>query len=93
MEQLTDTEIRELRELLGKFRQLPVVGVRGRPAFRRETTITVTARIGKELHKEAVALAKERKDISGGTLNGLIEFLLWRELGSNDKYLKTEDPD
>jgi hypothetical protein len=88
MEQLTDTEIRELRELLIKYRQQPTLPQRRRPEFRRKRTTTATVRIDEGLHQAALAFGREHKDLSGGTFNGLVEFLLWQALGSDEKYVK-----
>lgn len=90
MEQLTDTEIREIRELLIKYRQQPIAPQRQRPEFKREKTTTATVRISGALHEAALRFAKEHKDLSGGTFNGLVEFLLWQALGSDEKYLKAD---
>jgi hypothetical protein len=93
MEYLTHTEIREPRELLIKYREQPIAPQRQRPEFKREKTTTATVRISGALHEAALKFAQERKDLSGGTFNGLVEFLLWQALGSDEKHLKSATQD
>lgn len=85
MEHLTDTEVRELRELLIKYRQQPIAPKRMRPELKLDRTTTATVRISKALHEAALKFAQERKGLSGGTFNGLVEFLLWQALASDEK--------
>lgn len=52
-----------------------------RPRFKRQSTIARSVRLGKELSERADKKAREDIAISGGNLNGLIEYLLWNYLG------------
>jgi hypothetical protein len=58
-----------------------------RPRFKRgNTTQCITIRLSKEMVADARQYALDNQDISKGTINGLIEYLLWRELGSQPDY-------
>jgi hypothetical protein len=62
-----------------------------RPNFKRGSdTKTVTFRFGKELYDQAQAEAKRQKALTGGTLNGFVEILLWKALGSPSDLLNDE---
>lgn len=54
-----------------------------RPRFRRgaKTTTTRSIRLSKKMIEEAVKKAKKEQGRTGGTLNSLIEVLIWEYLG------------
>jgi hypothetical protein len=62
-----------------------------RPTFQRTRTATKTIRVSEELIKRAEKEARRQKALTGGSLSGLIEVLLWRFLGSPDDLIVEED--
>lgn len=76
----------ELREMIQQVvnqtlaGEVKLTGVR--PLFKRDNTIARSVRLGSELAERADQKARQDRHISGGTLNGLVEFLLWQHLGS-----------
>ena len=61
-----------------------------RPNFRRGETVTRSVRIAKNLSEEAEKKAKAERLKTGGTLNGLIELLLWEYLGRDKRFVESE---
>lgn len=59
-----------------------------RPHFARNNLRTKRITMNAKLWEDAEAAAKQQPDISGGTLSGLLEYLLWRHLGAHEKYVK-----
>lgn len=59
-----------------------------RPSFAREHLRTRRIALDAKLWEDAEDAAREQPGISGGTLSGLVEYLLWRHLGSQEKYVK-----
>ncbi len=59
-----------------------------RPDFRSDQLVTKRISMNAKLWTAGEKAAKKQPEISGGTLSGLLEFLLWRHLGSTDKHLK-----
>jgi hypothetical protein len=72
----------------GKHAVSPATPVPVRPDFCRDSIVTKRISMNAQLWADADAVAKKQQELSGGTLSGLLEFLLWRHLGSADKYLK-----
>ncbi len=96
--QFDDNTINEFMQMLEWWKArkdqllLSAASVQERPVFNRGAdTITKTIRIGKELFKDAEKLAKKERALTGGTFSGLVELLLWKHLGCNDKYLRKEE--
>lgn len=52
-----------------------------KPRFKRDRTVTKTVRLGAELAKRAERAALVHKALTGGSLSGLFEVLVWRFLG------------
>ena len=63
-----------------------------RPIFRHTDTIPTSIRLDKPLYDAAAHYAKAMKSISGGSLSGLIEYLVWRELGCDSRYTVEPEP-
>jgi len=64
-----------------------------RPRFRRDQTATRTIRLSKRMIKLAEQRAKRFKHVSGGTFSGLVELLLFEELGQPEELvLQPDDP-
>lgn len=92
----TQIEISDLREMiqqivnetisekLGNASERLELKVGLRPIFRRENTIARSIRLGKGLSERSEKKAKQDRAVSGGTLNGLVEYLLWQYLGKPD---------
>jgi len=59
-----------------------------RPQFTHKHLQTKRIALNGALWAEAEDAAKKQAEISGGTLPGLVEYLLWRHLGSPKKHLK-----
>jgi hypothetical protein len=58
------------------------------PTFRTDAVVRKTVRLNADLYAEAEAKASEDDAPSGGTFSGLVEYLLWKHLGSDRKHLK-----
>ncbi|AFM24887.1 hypothetical protein [Desulfomonile tiedjei] len=89
--QLNDHDAGELNELLTWWKENKGVmmpkPIDIRPSFKRgsvQEQKTVTFRFNQELLNRARELAVSKKSLTGGTLNGLVEVLLWQALGSPD---------
>jgi hypothetical protein len=88
--QLTEDQIKMLEDILDWWRKRKegLIELREiRPNFKRGPTVTRSVRIGKSLSEEAEKKAKREKFKTGGTLNGLIELLLWEYLGRDKKFV------
>jgi hypothetical protein len=93
--QLSDNDASELNELLqwwkeNKGTMIPKP-IDLRPSFKRGTVQeqkTVTFRFNKKLLARAKELAISKKSLTGGTLNGLVEVLIWQALGSPDDLIE-----
>ncbi len=59
-----------------------------RPDFSGEPSVTKRIRMNAKLWAAGEKAAKKQPEMSGGSLAGLLEFLLWRHLGSTDTHLK-----
>jgi|GEM_PF-7033822 len=89
---LTDEEIEDMRRMLQwwKFSRDEKGGIQ-RPKFKRGSeTQVITIRLGTEMVQAAKQYAKQHRDISGGTLSGLIEFLIWHTLSCDPKFTDAE---
>jgi hypothetical protein len=91
--QLTEDQMKILQEIFEWWKrrkegilELPEI----RPNFKRRETVTRSVRIAKRLSEEAEKKAKAEKMKTGGTLNGLIELLLWEYLGRDKRFVETE---
>lgn len=62
-----------------------------RPTFKRDRTVTKTVRLAAQLVERAEKEARRQKNISGGSLSGLVEVLLWRFLGCPNDLILHED--
>lgn len=89
--QLSDNDADELHELLNWWKlnkgAIMPKTIDIRPSFKRGTVQeqkTVTFRFNQKLLARAKELAISKKSLTGGTLNGLVEVLLWQALGSPD---------
>lgn len=73
--------------------ELPIDGLR--PDFSREATEARSIRMDKRLWSRAKKLAESRKfrGVTGGNVNGLCEWLIWRFCGSPQDLLKPTEPD
>jgi len=83
-----------LVELLNAWEQrkeLIMEDLTERPRFNRAGgTVTKTIRLAKTLVEDAERLAEKQRAITGGSFSGLVELLLWRYLGSDPRYVRTE---
>lgn len=62
-----------------------------RPNFRvRDKKVTVKMNGGLFLDAQQSAV-NEMRALTGGTMSGLVEFLLWEHLGRQDKHLANDD--
>ena len=59
-----------------------------RPHFTHGKLKTKRIRMNERLWEDAQKVAKQQTEISGGTLSGLLEYLVWRHLGSQEKHVK-----
>lgn len=92
---LTATEVEKLRQVLAWWdegRCRPAIGqVQARPFFKRgspgKDTKTLTVRLNSEMIEAAKAKAETDKRGTGGTLNGLVEILIWQYLGEPPEFL------
>jgi hypothetical protein len=73
---------RENRDNIFQVKASPQIEVK--PRFKRDQTVTKTVRLSAELAKRAEREALVQKALTGGSLSGLVEVLLWRFLGSPD---------
>jgi len=58
------------------------------PAFLSDRLVTKRIRMNTTLWEAGEKAAKQQPEVSGGTLSGLLQFLLWKHLGSTDTPLK-----
>jgi len=93
---LQENVVNELMEMLRWWKEdrmniaqeIPMVTAR--PEFDREETATKTLRISNKLMLAAEKKAKAERALTGGSFSSLVEFLLWRYVGSGEEFLRTE---
>jgi hypothetical protein len=86
---LSDDEIYEVRKMLHDYRKrhLNIGEFTKRPKF-KSPRINSGIRCNEEIRKRSLAKAKEMSNETGGTLNSLIELLLWEFIGRPEDVVK-----
>lgn len=78
-----------LQELADTYRKgMLDFGTVARPVFKRSETIARSIRLDKELLRAAEKEAKRDRLRTNGSLNGLIEWLLWEYLGKDPRFIE-----
>lgn len=87
---LSSEEVASLREIMAwwKSRKMGLKEVERRPIFRGETRNT-GIKINRELLNRALQKAKKERLRTGGSLSGLVEWLLWKYLDEPDDLIES----
>lgn len=82
IQQFTDREVKEIRELLDQYKKIrvDVASLSRRPAFKGPRTNS-GIRCDDVIRRRALAKAQQDSTRTGGNLSSLIELLLWEYLG------------
>lgn len=91
----TEDEVHKLRDLIQwwdrRQAHTDITSSEVRPIFKRTKSVTRSIRLDQSLWKAAEKRARQDRAATGGSVNGLVEWLLWRHLDSDPVFVEPED--
>ena len=88
VEILSKTEISELRDILNWWKEK---SVDNNPKFSHDQPRICPVRLSTQMYNDALHLARNKSNYR--TFSRMVEMLIWKELGSDPKYLKASKSD